>query len=168
MQSHYQKLNKNLEEEPSYVHSGDFHYWEMRIRQRLLRIRGGHWWQRALLGTYRLLADFGESYKKLLFWLLASLPITAVVVGLFESLWGKSQATWQWCMRAECLLEPLNRFIHALELVFIGIVPSGFQRAALAAADPTLASKIAIILEGVFAVTVTTLLVMAIRRQFRR
>ena len=66
LQSLYQKLKKNLEEERSYIQSGEFHYWEMRIRQRLLRIRGGQWWHRALLGTYRLLADFGESYKKLL------------------------------------------------------------------------------------------------------
>ena len=66
------------------------------------------------------------------------------------------------------MLEPLERFVWALEVVFIGIIPSGFQRTTLGRADLLLAGKVVIIFEGLFALALATLLVMAIRRQFRR
>ena len=168
LQGLYQMLKANLEEKRSYIQSGDFHYWEMRIHQRLLSLRGGPWWNRILFWAYGFVGDFGENFQKLFFSLFLSFLIAATFVALIEVVWGSY--TWQWCLelRPECFWGPIALWGTALKVVFFGVLPSGFQRTVLVQADLTLSSMAVIIFEGLTAVALATLFVMSIRRHFRR
>ncbi len=170
LQALYQKLKTNLEQEAAYSQSGEFHYWEMWIRQRLLAQGGGPWLEKMFLWAYGAIADFGESYKKLLISLLASFPIAALIVAIIEGGWGLVVGEWQWCrqFRATCILDPLNNLWAVSKVVVFGVIPSGFQRTTLGDTNLTVGSMGVIVLEGVAAIALATLFVMAIRRQFRR
>ncbi len=141
----YRQLKQNLEDNHSFVQSGDFHYQEMRIRE-----KQAYWnshMEFFILLIYRLVADYGESYWKLLFWIMSSFLGTASIIATIEA---------------------KIPFLKALKITLFGLIPSAFQRDELKDALLSDWSKGVIVMEGILIIILTTLFVMAIRRKFRR
>ena len=118
-----------------------------------MKLEGKQYGERFILWLYHLMADFGESYKKLFYWILSSICVTA------------------WCMQ---ILEKKSLFVkgldfHYFKIVFFGIIPLATQKTVIDEIKGLIFwSKFLLTLEGLIVITLSTLFVMAIRRRFRR
>ncbi|MBI5138009.1 MAG: pentapeptide repeat-containing protein [Nitrospirae bacterium] len=172
----YEQLKNNLEGHRDYVQAGAFHYWEMDLRQRLLRLSGkngrknsaerpemalrqrllrllrlsGRWLERVLFGLYRLTADYGESYAKLFVTIAVTLGLATLGVHWREYLPWDGCGVWQ-----------------TFHNTVFSLVPSAFQKDSSSALQHD-ASKWIVLGEGILLVVLVPMFVMAVRRRFRR
>jgi len=173
LKSLYRQLKNNLEGRNEYQQAGDFHYHEMEIRRMLEKKKGGpEYW---LLKGYKLIADYGESYRKLLYSLIASFFLSTFLVFVFNTIdkLGGFQYLKQiaLCWLTRLGLQPTVKYIRfaydAFQTVLFGVIPSAFQKSAVGG-GLNFWSKLTIVGETIAALILTTLFVMAIRRRFRR
>ncbi len=163
LQSLYRQLKRRYEEIREFPLSGDFHYWEMELRERSLPWRG-HKAEKLLLKAYRFFADFGESYKKLLFWILFSIPLAASGIYLSENC---GIATWLAALMPEPLSGELTLFYANIKRVLLAFVPvASFKYDALKNLNDF--SKLILTGGAIFEIILVTLFVMAVRRRFKR
>ncbi len=183
LQALYRQLKKNLEDARNYRQAGDFHYREMEVWQRLLQGQGRSL-DRAILWLYGLVGDFGENYRKLFASMFLSILLTTGLVTLCESrfngnvianltqLFSVLPERFQDGQLGVTLLDLATRLISALwerfQEVFLGLIPSPFQRSAFDSHSYHFVSKFLIVIEGLVLVTLSVLFVMAMRRRFRR
>jgi uncharacterized protein YjbI with pentapeptide repeats len=183
LQALYQQLKKNLEDVRNYRQSGDFHYREMEVWQRLLQEQGLSL-DRAILWLYRFVGDFGENYRKLFISLVLSILLATGLVTVSESLLNGNGITtltllfsvlperFQDGQLGVTLLDLATRllstFYERFQEVFLGLIPSPFQRCAFDSHSYHFVSKFLIVIEGLVLVTLSVLFVMAMRRRFRR
>ncbi len=154
----YEQLKTNLEEHRDYVQAGAFHYWEMDLRQRLLRIGGlwppGRLLEWGLFGFYRLISDYGESYIKLFVTTCATLILATGLIGNAE---GTINGGFDGC-----------GWLHTFQYTMFSLIPSGFQKAAASKLLIEPLSRWTALGEGVFLLILVPMFIMAIRRRFRR
>lgn len=166
LHSLYQQLKKNLEDAREFHAAGDFHFREMEVRRHLRRMEGGYRVERGLLALYRFVADYGESYGKLFLSLVASFPVAAVLITVVERI--------RILMNSGDTITSANDLFRGfsghLYTVFFGLAPPGLNKPLLEGLPGKLhwASQFILILEGLVALTLATLFVMALRRRFRR
>lgn len=158
LKAHYRLLKKNFEESLDYQQAGDFHFREMEVRQALAK-RNRDWPEWFVLWAYRLVADFGESYKKLLISLMLSFPVAAASISGIEAY---HRAHFY---RSASRLGHL--FLRELGNIFFGILPTAVQRTVDIQAL-WWPSRVIVVIEAITVATLGTLFVMAIRRRFRR
>lgn len=162
----YRQLKNNQEADRNYVQAGEFHYREQEIRRRMLKRMGGRWLDRFMLRLYRCVGDYGESYPKLFFAMVASLLGTGLGVTVAEWRWS-GEVPDNGCDFYDYYCNVIAKLPEYLETVVLGIIPSGLQREALK--GPLMAlSKLLIVAEGLILLALATLFVMAVRRRFRR
>ena len=114
---------------------------------------GRHTVERLILKIYRLIGDYGENYKKLFFCMIASIGLSSLAIQVIEK---KSFFLKGWDF-------------SYLKTVFFGIIPMAIQRTVIEDIEKlSTASKFILTIEGLTAITLFTLFVMAVRRQFRR
>jgi uncharacterized protein YjbI with pentapeptide repeats len=112
LQSLYQQLKINLENNRDYKQSGDFHFREMEIRQKIAAQH--HWmnWEWIILFIYRNVGDYGESYKKLFGSMLISILLTTFIIALIQNP--------QWKLL-------LHSYSNHIESIFFGLIPTKYQ-----------------------------------------
>lgn len=167
----YQQLKDNLEASGDHHSSGDFHYRELEVRQEILKQRNIKPLERNILWFYHFIADYGESYKKLFISLIASFPLTAVVVSVIEGIRYRVNHDYGLISSVNDILNrTFYNFTDHLYTIIFGLIPSGYSRKVLTDGFDKLywLSKSIIVIEGIIAVTLGTLFVMSIRRRFKR
>ena len=163
LRSLYLRLKKNHDENHEYALSGDFHYLEMSLKRKLLRGQGGikNNLEKFILDIYKLVADYGESPFRLGMSLITSLVGTALAIGVFNKI-----ALWN---KVNLINYSLDHFWSNLGMLLYGLVPSAMSKPAIdKAAALSEGAKFLVFAEAIFAISITTLLIMAIRRRFKR
>ena len=163
LQSLYCQLKKRYEEMKEYSLSGDFHYWEMDLREKSLTWEG-HIMEKCLLKLYRRLGDFGENYLRLLLWILVPLPAVGLTIFAAEA----SEIN-EWLVNT--LSGKIPKFFASyydhFKQVLLAIVPTAVTNHKILGALSDF-SKLILNMEMIFALIVVTLFIMAVRRRFRR
>lgn len=160
LQALYTQLKKIYEDAGDFRQAGEFHYREMEARHATAKLEGPSF-ERGILWAYGFFADFGESYKKLASWLLASFFVFGAFIMLIEGCTkGFKVSPWYTL--------PVT-YLRDVGLTFLAIIPSAFR----GAHEHRLhslgwLSEAFLILETILAAALATLFVMAIRRRFRR
>jgi len=172
LRSLYLRLKKNHDKDDEYALSGDFHYQEMNLRRRLLSGKTGvkHQAEKAILGLYKVVSDYGESPVRLVLSLFASFGATALGLGVLKKLSRWEQVTQ---LSRTDLSQLMNHSFAEwpknLELVLYGLAPSVLNKSvAEAAGKLNSPAKFLLLTEAIVGVTLITLLIMAIRRRFKR
>lgn len=152
----YRQLKRNMEADHNYRDAGDFHYREMEVWQYLMRGRLFSL-DRMVLWIYGLVADYGQSYRKVFAFILIAIFVTSCVVGVNEGL-----------VHDDTPMRIVLSVPDYFQRVFLALIPSTFQRHDLDLAGLHFGSKVAIVLGGLSLLVLAALFVMAIRRRFRR
>jgi uncharacterized protein YjbI with pentapeptide repeats len=180
----YQQLKKNYDDRKDYWTAGDFHYGEMEM-QRLhspSRNRAVRWLHRnlGLVAWYRYASEYGESYVRPLFALLAILAVFTLLFPLPGLILTKPDSA-----ETAPLLSPLSyggfpAYIHAYKgpawvatLAFFGhslmtaLSVAGFQKELIYQPAYPWGRAFALF-ELLLTSTLIALFLLALRRQFRR
>ena len=112
----YQRLKKNFEENHDYRQAGDFHYREMQVRQCMSK-EGKSRLDHLMLWLYCLVADYGESYPKTGFFVLAWSVLFPFVAALVTACYIKSLAI-------------VSMYTHFFTYYFFVVVPRSISNAA--------------------------------------
>ena len=160
----YTNLKRNLEKTGDYIQSGHFHFREMEMRQRFLEGKKKSFVERSILSFYRLIGDFGESYKKLGISLVASFFIMATLINLSEIASGGFKFDFNTGSYSD------SSYFKYFEMLLFNMVPSSTSKEIIEGVSENLnpISKAFLIIEWIIAVTFAALFVMAVRRNFRR
>ncbi len=179
LRSLYLRLKKNHDEDHEFALSGDFHYQEMELKRRLkleeVDFRPSQDWffslvgackklknwkplsERWLLWLYKFTADYGESPLRLLRSLIGSLAIAPLFI------------YWANSLTAVADTHKSVKLMQIYEIVTFGLMPSSLTTEAKGLVSGlNFGAKLIVFGEAVFTITITTLLVMAIRRRFKR
>jgi len=186
----YRALKRNLEEAKEYAQAGDFHFREMQVRQKRMGLEAdsdgketqpfsSHWYERRMLGLYGLVADYGESWRKLFVGMVASVVAVGTIIAFstisppVDTITGatplmKTAAAKQATCPAELVnMATANDIGHGVYTTLLGLLPFATARTVGLGCLAGWA-KLLIAFEGLTLVTLTTLFVMAVRRRFRR
>ena len=112
----YQRLKKSFEENHDYRQAGDFHYREMQVRQCMSKEEKSRL-DHLMLWLYCLVADYGESYPKIGFSILAWSVLFPFVAALVTACYIKSSAI-------------MSMYTHFLTYYFFAVVPRSISNAA--------------------------------------
>jgi hypothetical protein len=142
----------------------------MELRQ-MIAEHEGRKAERRILCAYKFFADYGESYKKLLVYLIASIIFVGSMVHVGES--NKKEPFVRDAVVFFDTVPHLRPIFDKSAKVALAIVPSGFQKEVAGQTAVTgdglwIISKLLIISESIVALVLATLFVMAVNRRFRR
>ncbi|MDH5561801.1 MAG: pentapeptide repeat-containing protein [Deltaproteobacteria bacterium] len=185
----YRQLKKNYEENHDFRQAGDSHYREMEtrlLRMKYLKVLKKNqsktedktkiekvgFGEFHLFRFYGFISDFGENFPKLFEVLIRSVVYIGLLVAFIESGWVKKGVFY-----VNCWIKSKIPILASI-LEGIGWIINGIGRVVTAVASPLVKSgvleglnvfsKLLIGLETLFVFGVATLLVMAVRRRFRR
>jgi len=161
----YQQLQRNYELERNFALAGHFHFREMEARYYEKLWKDLDKW---VLLFYRWVADYGENWKKLALVTPLSIIFSGGLVAINET--SKIQTYWAGVFsKLESIMPNIYSFTSAwyqgIKYVFKTIVPYQIQRNISHLSD---LSKLVLIAESLMILLLSTLLIMAMRRNFKR
>ena len=171
MEGLYRALKSNLENAKEYRQAGDFHFREMQIKQARLGLEATtpappnytksaqhNWRQRLILWLYWATSDFGENWRSLLIAMGVTWIITSATIA----------STSYAAPLKNCADMGISVGIQdGLFMAIIGILPFATSRSVGLECLSGFAKGI-IAFEGITLLVLTTLFLMALRRDFRR
>ncbi len=172
LESLYRQLKKNLEENHDYRQAGQFHYREMRVRERILR----HATKKSLsdyvdLGfyaSYRTFADYGESVLKLMHFVIFIFMGTTLGLASCQEVPAVLHGDRSVCSSWSCLGIFACLLWDYFKVAVFSLVPIPYTKAFLEGLELNSASQFLVIFEAILLAILVPLLVMSVRRKYRR
>lgn len=160
----YAQLKKNFEENRSYAEAGDFHYGEMEMRRKRQK---GIFKYVSIASFYKYLSGYGESYSRALIWLCLSILFFTSVY-LFTGLKEQQVAGESVEYKISLSNTDLNTIVQSFPKSFVHTLQVAMLRTNLKYSSLDDWGVFVEILERIFIIIQVTLLILAVRRRFRR
>lgn len=166
----YVQLKKNFESKGDHIGAGDWHYREMESRRQLVLARHKGRFGRlrrafSLIGLYRCVSRYGESYHRPLCWLAAVWFVFSIFYFFTGfSLGGGEIINYDWCPACGLSVSHVAHFFDAM----LGSLSVMALQAGKTVEFTGFWSILASVIQLVLTAVLVPLFLLAVRRKFRR